>query len=96
MSLSHGAGKRREHARQVEGCLSRVHARLGARIATPSPRSMRINGSVADWEQWTGMAFPVTGEYVVPRAAATVTIVRESDRGTYFDPNLWMVHSLDR
>jgi len=74
----------------------RVHARLGGRIATPSPRSMRIDGSVADWERWAGMAFPVTGEYVVPRAAATVTIDREADRGIYFDPNLWMVHALDR
>jgi GNAT superfamily N-acetyltransferase len=73
----------------------RVHARLGARIATPAPRSMRIEGTVADWERWAAMAFPATGEYVVPRAAATVTIDREADRGVYFDPNLWMIHPLD-
>jgi len=74
----------------------RVHARMGARIATPSPRSMAIVGTVADWERWAGMAFPATGEYVVPRAAAIVTIDRDADRGTYFDPNVWMVHALDR
>jgi GNAT superfamily N-acetyltransferase len=72
----------------------RVHTRLGARIATPSPRSMRIDGTVAEWERWTGMAFPETGEYVVPGAAATVSIDREADLGRYFDPNVWMVHDL--
>lgn len=72
----------------------RVHTRVGGRIAVPSPASMRIEGSVADWETWTGMAFPETGAYVVPRAAATVAIDRATDRGVYLDPNVWIVHDL--
>ena len=44
----------------------RVHERLGARVATPLPRSMRITGTVAEWEEWTGLAFPQTGDYVFP------------------------------
>lgn len=74
----------------------RLHVRLGGRIVRASPRSMTMTGSVADWERWTGMAFPESGEYVVPRAAATVRIDRAADRGTYHDPNVWVVHDLAR
>ena len=40
------------------------------------------------------MAFPESGEYVVPQAAALVSIDREADQGVYHDPNVWMVHDL--
>jgi hypothetical protein len=36
----------------------RVHERLGAGVLKPEPRSLRITGSVTEWEQWTGMSFP--------------------------------------
>jgi hypothetical protein len=36
----------------------RVHARLSATILKPEPRSMRITGSLDEWEDWTGMLFP--------------------------------------
>src|SRR4029079_16625356 len=39
----------------------RLHERLGARVSTPLPRSMRITGTVAEWEEWTGLAFPEDG-----------------------------------
>lgn len=73
----------------------RLHVRLGGRLAHAAPHSMTIAGSVADWERWTGMALPESGEYVVPRAGAPVRIDREADRGTYHDPNAWIVHDLD-
>jgi hypothetical protein len=72
----------------------RLHVRLGGRVVRPSPRSMVITGSLSDWEGWTDMAFPESGEYVVPGAAALVRIDREADRGEYFDPNVWVVHDL--
>jgi hypothetical protein len=74
----------------------RLHARLGGRIVRAVPNAMTIRGSVADWESWTGMAFPESGDYVVPRAAALVSIDREQDQGTYHDPNVWTVHDLGR
>lgn len=74
----------------------RVHAHTGARVSRAEPASMAIEGSVADWEAWTGMAFPDDGAYVVPRAAAPVTIDHAADRGRYLDPNVWMVHDLSR
>jgi hypothetical protein len=71
----------------------RTHQRLGADILTPAPRSMVIIGTVAEWEGWADMAFPETGEYVVPDALDLVSIDREQDRGTYAETNLWMQHS---
>jgi hypothetical protein len=70
----------------------RVHERLGARVATPLPRSMRITGTVAEWQSWTGLVFPESGHYVFPEGLAPVRIDRETDRGEYWEPNVWMVH----
>lgn len=72
----------------------RVHWQLGAKIVQALPRSMEISGTVADWEKWTKMRFPESGEYIVPGALQPVTIDRENDRGFHFDPNVWMVHRL--
>ncbi len=36
----------------------RVHERLGATVLKPEPRSLRITGTVGEWEEWTRMAFP--------------------------------------
>ena len=55
---------------------------------------MLVTGSVDEWEAWTGMAFPVTGQYVVPGACAPVDIDRDADVGTYNDPNIWIIHDL--
>ncbi len=70
----------------------RVHARLGARLGPAIPRSLRITGTVADWESWTEIAFPETGDYVFPAGLATVHIDRERDLGDYWEPNVWIVH----
>jgi len=70
----------------------RVHERLGARVATTMPRSLRITGSVADWTAWTGLAFPDSGSYVFPEGLAPVEIDVDADVGAYWEPNVWMVH----
>jgi hypothetical protein len=36
----------------------RVHERLGATVLKPEPRSLRITGTLAEWEDWTSMTFP--------------------------------------
>jgi GNAT superfamily N-acetyltransferase len=73
----------------------RVHARLGADVLRPEPQSLRITGTVAEWESWTGMAFPESGEYVFPRCLATVAVDREADVGRYWEPNVWMRHRVE-
>lgn len=72
----------------------RTHARLGAKIVKIAHASMRISGQVAEWEKWTGMRFPESGEYIVPGALTPVRIDRERDEGLYVEPNVWMVHPL--
>jgi GNAT superfamily N-acetyltransferase len=70
----------------------RTHERLGAEIAKVAPESMRVGGTVAQWEEWAGLAFPESGSYVVPGALVPVEIDRERDEGLYVEPNVWMVH----
>jgi hypothetical protein len=70
----------------------RVHWRLGAAMLTIAPEAMVVEGGVAEWETWTGLAFPDSGAYVVDGALQPVVIDRERDRGRYCDPNVWMRH----
>lgn len=70
----------------------RTHERLGAEIVKVAPQSMRVPGSVGEWEEWAEMTFPETGAYVVPGALMPVAIDRERDEGLYLEPNVWMVH----
>ncbi len=72
----------------------RVHARSGAKIIRVAHKAMRIPGTIAEWEEWTQMRFPESGEYVIPGALNPVTIDRENDRGVYIEPNVWMYHPL--
>jgi GNAT superfamily N-acetyltransferase len=72
----------------------RLHVRIGGRIVRPSPRSMTIIGTVAEWESWADMAFPESGTYVVRGACEPVRIDREADRGTLYDPNVWVIHDV--
>jgi len=70
----------------------RTHARAGAEILKPEPRSVRITGTVAEWEDWVGLEFPASGDYVFPGGLAPVTIDREAEVGRYWEPNVWMRH----
>jgi hypothetical protein len=70
----------------------RVHWRLGARSLRIAPNTMTVEGTIQDWEQWTGMAFPESGAYVVPGALQPVVMDCERDWGRYEEPNFWMRH----
>jgi hypothetical protein len=74
----------------------RVHERVGGSILKPEPESLRITGTVAEWEQWTGMPFPESGSYWFPGGLATATIDRAADLGSYWEPNVWMRHKVQR
>jgi hypothetical protein len=71
----------------------RVHTLLGARIGPVIPSSLHITGTVQEWESWTQMRFPETGDYVFPAGLATVHIDRERDLGEYWEPNIWIIHT---
>lgn len=73
----------------------RVHWRAGAEPLTVAHKTVTVTGTIADWERWTGLEFPGTGEYVVPGALQPVFIDREGDQGIYEDPVVWMRHRVD-
>jgi GNAT superfamily N-acetyltransferase len=70
----------------------RVHARLGAELLEVCPASMRVDGTRAEWEAWTGLRFPGDGAYVVPGALVPVEL--DGDAGSYVEPNIWLRHPL--
>lgn len=84
-------GWRREDGSPFDPWL-RVHRRMGAQFLKAIPKSLVVVGKVSEWEDWTGMSFPESGEYVVPGALQPITINREQDVGRYEDPNVWMRH----
>jgi len=70
----------------------RVHERLGAEIIGVCTVSLIVEGTVAAWEESTGMAFPDSGAYEVEGALVPVQIDRDADSGRYVEPNVWMRH----
>jgi hypothetical protein len=84
--------------RRADGLLfdpwMRVHERLGASVLKVEPRSLQITGTVAEWEEWTELSYPESGDYWFPSGLATVAIDRDADSGRYWEPNVWMRHSV--
>ncbi|NQT64281.1 MAG: GNAT family N-acetyltransferase [Candidatus Marinimicrobia bacterium] len=70
----------------------RVHHRLGARILKVCPEAMHISGTIKSWQEWTGLSFQSSGDYIVPGALSPVKIDFENDRGVYIEANVWMLH----
>jgi GNAT superfamily N-acetyltransferase len=69
----------------------RLHERIGGTIVAPAPESMVMEAPVADWEQWTGMAFPDDGDYVFPGALAPLYV--RDGVGRHVEPNVWLRHA---
>ncbi|MEU0408682.1 GNAT family N-acetyltransferase [Streptomyces griseorubiginosus] len=70
----------------------RTHERLGAEVLAAAPESQTMTGTVAEWEGWTGLALPASGDYVIPDGLSVLRVDREADLGTYQEPNVWMRH----
>ena len=73
----------------------RLHARLGARVVRASPRAMMVRGTVADWESWTGMAFPDRARTSCRGRPSRSSSIASATRALYYDQNVWMVHPVD-
>jgi len=72
----------------------RTHQRLGATVMKCVESTLKIEGTLEDWEKWTGMVFPESGAYIVKGALQPVQIDVESNLGVYDEPNVWMRHPL--
>jgi hypothetical protein len=52
-------------------------------VPSPDYAPLRVlTGTVAEWERWTGLALPATGDYVFPHGLAPVAVDRAADTGT--------------
>jgi GNAT superfamily N-acetyltransferase len=72
----------------------RVHERVGGEIVGCASAAMRVTGSVAEWERWTGVAMPESGAYAISGALVPVDIDCERDLGEYLEPACWVRHRL--
>jgi GNAT superfamily N-acetyltransferase len=72
----------------------RVHWKIGGRVLHVCSRSMVVTGTVADWQEWTGLPMPGSGQYVVSRALAPVDVDYQRDLVRYTEPNVWVRHEV--
>jgi GNAT superfamily N-acetyltransferase len=73
----------------------RVHERAGAKLIKPCHEAMTIRGTCTEWEEWTGLKFPQSGQYVIAGALNPMVMNLDKDEGIYVEPNVWMMHPLD-
>jgi hypothetical protein len=71
----------------------RVHTRVGGKIVKLCKQSMVVNGTIAQWESWTGMRFPDSGSYVIPEGLEPLHINAQTQHGSYAETNVWIQHS---
>lgn len=72
----------------------RAHWRSGGEILKMAHPSMVVEATVDEWQDWTGMQFPESGEYVIPDALAPIQIDKEMNLGRYIEPNVWVHHPI--
>ena len=68
----------------------RVHVRAGGRVLQPCHRAMTVTGRREQWAEWTGMAFPGEGDYVIPYGLVPVCV--RGEVGEYVEPGVWVLH----
>lgn len=72
----------------------RAHQRKGAKIVSVCSKAMRITGTKEDWENWTGVIFKTSGDYIIPGALLPINYNEKKDLGIYIEPNVWIVHEI--
>jgi len=73
----------------------RQHIKIGGRIIKICHKAMHISGTIFEWEQWTGIHFPDSDEYIVQGALTPITIDCKRKLGEYIEPNVWIVHDIN-
>jgi len=51
-----------------------------------------MTGSVVHWGQWTGLALLDSGYLRRSQGLNVLQVDRETDEGTYAEPNIWVRH----
>ncbi|MBN2344122.1 MAG: GNAT family N-acetyltransferase [Deltaproteobacteria bacterium] len=72
----------------------RVHERLNGALVQVARDALVIEGSVSDWEAWTGQTMKSSGQYIVEGALHPVAIDVDADKGVYSEDNVWFKYIL--
>jgi hypothetical protein len=70
----------------------RLHLDLGGTLLGVAYPSMTISGTVAEWQEWTGVPMPASGGYEIPGGLAPLVVDAAAGRGVYREPNVWIAH----
>jgi hypothetical protein len=70
----------------------RLHLRLGGVQVGVAFPSLTLRGTIAQWQDWTGLPLPAAGEYVIPGGLVPLTVDPRADLATYREPHVWFVH----
>ena len=71
-----------------------LHTKLGGRVIKCSTESQLVTGSFSDWQDWTGIDIESDDTAAVPGALANLVLDKERDSASYYDPCVWIEHSL--
>ena len=72
----------------------RMQERTGAQFTEITYDSTVITATVSEWESWTGIKFPESGEYVIQGGHVPLVIDCENDTGRYSEPHVWYTYLL--
>ncbi|MBT7126158.1 MAG: N-acetyltransferase [Gemmatimonadales bacterium] len=72
----------------------RAQVRNGASRLGVCREPMVFTGTVAEWEEWSGLVFKDSGEYVIDGALELLSVDLEGDKGRLEEINVWYVYNL--
>jgi hypothetical protein len=72
----------------------RTHVSSGASIVKICHHSHVVKASIEQWEKWTSMSFPDSGNYIVKDCLTPLIIDRSTNLGIYHEPNVWVHYKL--
>ncbi|MDY6916104.1 MAG: hypothetical protein SVM86_07300 [Candidatus Cloacimonadota bacterium] len=55
---------------------------------------MLVKGSIKKWQEWTGMEFKQTADYIIPGTLNPIKFDIETNYGEYVEPNVWVEYNL--
>lgn len=73
----------------------RVHVRAGGRIIGIARCSATVQAPLAQWREWTGLAFREDGPVAVPGGLVPALASQAQDVGVYVEPNVWVLHTTE-
>lgn len=72
----------------------RTHYKNGAELVKVCTKAMQVEGTIQEWEHWTGRSFQSSGSYVIDFALNPIEIDLEQQKGSYIEPNVWMKYQI--